>query len=110
MKRRLVLLLVFVGMIMSIVPAATAAVHPQVCSRGVEPAGLDNNPARSPDVANPPGITFDGDIGFGPHDDALEAADDNPVPQFRPLVVKFFGPADENSLNALKDEGECHND
>jgi hypothetical protein len=110
MKRRLIPVLALVGMIMAIMPVASAAIHPIVCSRGVDAPGLANNPARSDDIANPPGITPDGDGPFGPHEDALGAADNNPVPQFRPLVVKFFGPANPNSLHSEKAEGACHND
>jgi len=119
MKRRLILLLVLVGMLMALMPAVSAAVHPIVCSRGVEAPGIADNPARSDDIANPPGITPDGDVGLGPHEDALMAGDDNPTTndlsglannQFAPLVQILFGGADPNSLHAEKAEGDCHND
>jgi hypothetical protein len=54
-----------------------------VCSGNAEANGLVDNPARSDDIGNPPGLTPhdpDDDLGFGfPHFDALEAGDDNPT-------------------------------
>ena len=100
--------LVVVGIAVFSLPAS-AAIHPIVCSRGLEPAGLADNPARSAEVADPPGITPDGDTPFGPHEDPLMAADHNPTAQFAPLVQIFFN-ADENAGHAVKGEGDCHND
>ena len=92
--RRLAAVLAATAILMAMTMTASAAIHPIVCSGNATANGLVDNPARSDDIGNPPGITpHDPDdllgIGF-PHFDALGAADSNPQAQFRPLVAQGF--------------------
>lgn len=100
--RRYGLLLIVIGMVMlALAPAASAAIHPIVCSgnAGV-PNGLDGNPARestgdpaSSDIGNPPGLTPDSDFATDPdHADDLTAGDGNPTGRnaFAPLAAQGF--------------------
>ena len=102
--RRLTVLLLTLAMFVLSVPAASAAIHPLI---GGDNCGEEQVPgmeqaARSDDICNPPGITPDGDIGLGPHEDALMAADDNPVPQFRPLIATLCAPNENAGNNSWK--------
>ena len=89
--RRLTVLLLTLAMFVLSVPAASAAIHPLI---GGDNCGEEQVPgmeqaARSDDICNPPGITPH-DVELPPgnnHEDDLMAADDNPVPQFRPLFA-----------------------
>ena len=110
MKRRLILLLVLVGMVMALMPAVSAAIHPIVCSRGVVAPGLADNPGRSDDIGNPPGITPDGDVGFGEHEDKRMAGDNNPSIGVSGLSNNQFAPLVHSNPNAEKAPGDCHND
>ena len=85
--RKLTVLLLTLAMFLLLVPAASAAIHPIVCSGNTQgnvqanllkANGVADHAARSDDIGNPPGITPDGDGPFGVHDDVLEAADNNP--------------------------------
>jgi hypothetical protein len=81
--RRIAAVLVATAILMAMALSASAAIHPIVCSGNAVANGLVDNPARSDDIGNPPGLTpHDPDdlLGFGfPHFDALEAGDDNPT-------------------------------
>ncbi len=97
--RRIAAVVVATVILMAMTLSASAALHPIVCSGNAEANGLVDNPARSDDIGNPPGITPhdpDDDLGIGfPHFDALGAADDNPTGNnlFAPLVkTGFAGP------------------
>ena len=97
--RRFAAVLAATAILMAMTMTASAALHPIVCSGNATANGLVDNPARSDDIGNPPGITpHDPDdllgIGF-PHFDDLGAADNNPTGAntFAPLVVTgFSGP------------------
>ena len=99
--RKLTVLLLTLAMFLLLVPAASAAIHPLVCSgntqgndkaNALKANGLADHAARSDDRGNPPGITPD---GFLDHDDVLKAADDNPTSNdtlFGPLSANQFAP------------------
>ena len=100
--RKLTVLLLTLAMFLLLVPAASAAIHPIVCSGKAQANGLVANPGRSDDIGNPPGITPDGNSPFGFHEDIKKAADGNPTGpnafglsenQFAPLIKSgFTGP------------------
>ena len=95
--RRISAVLAATAVLMAMTVPASAAIHPVVCSGDAVANGLVDNPARSDDIGNPPGITPhdpNDDLGIGfPHFDALGAADHNPTAQFAPLVkTGFSGP------------------
>ncbi len=97
--RRIAAIGVATAILMAMTLSASAALHPIVCSGNAEANGLVDNPGRSDDIGNPPGITPhdpDDDLGIGfPHFDPRGAADDNPTGNnlFAPLVkTGFAGP------------------
>ena len=104
--RRLTVLLLTLAMFVLSVPAASAAIHPLI---GGDNCGEEQVPgmeqaARSDDICNPPGITPDG-VELPPgnlHLDILMAADDNPVPQFRPLIATLCAPSENAGNNSWK--------
>ena len=101
--RRLAAVLTATAILMAMTMSASAAIHPIVCSGNAGiPNGLVDNPARgsglSSDIGNPPGITPADDLGPPPHDDDLEAGDDNPTERnmFAPLAAQGFDPTRPN--------------
>jgi len=111
--RRIAALMAATAILMAMTLSASAAIHPIVCSGNAVANGLADNPARSDDIGNPPGLTPDG-VEFPPgnsHEDALEAGDNNPTinpltglsrNQFAPLAAQGL---DGTRPNWFKDCG-----
>ena len=100
--RKLTVLFLALAMLVLVVPAASASIHPlrgdleKHCGPGGVPGS--EHSARSPDFCDPPGITPNGTFGpIFPHEDAVEAADHNDQAQFRPLIATIC--ANENAAN-----------
>lgn len=104
--KRIAVILAATAMMLTMALSASAAIHPIVCSQNAVANGLVDNPARSDDIANPPGITPhdpNDELGTGfPHFDSLGAADHNPRAQFAPLAAQGF---DGSRPNWFKDCG-----
>ena len=88
--RRIATLMAATAILMAMTLSASAAIHPIVCSGNAVANGLVDNPARSDDIGDPPGLT---------PDDALMAGDNNPTinpltglsrNQFAPLAAQGF--------------------
>jgi len=110
--RRIATLMAATAILMAMTLSASAALHPIVCSGDAVANGLVDNPARSADIGNPPGLTPDDVVFFGfLHEDALEAGDDNPTinlltglsrNQFAPLAAQDL---DDSRPNWFKECG-----
>jgi hypothetical protein len=110
--RRIAALMAATAILMAMTLSASAAIHPIVCSGNAVANGLVDNPARSDDIRNPPGLTPDDVVFAGlPHEDALMAGDNNPtinpltglsMNQFAPLAAQDF---DGTRPNWFKDCG-----